>query len=98
MRHDFAVCLAQEVASVGDQFVAQYFEILDDPIVDQRYWPGDMRVSIADRRRAVRRPACVRDTDFAAQWIGVEFALQIVELALGPTPVEPAALHGHNPG
>ncbi len=60
---DFGVGLAAERAAFGDQLVAQRLEVLDDAVVDQRDATDDMRVGIADRRRAVRGPARVRDAD-----------------------------------
>ena len=58
---DFGVGLALERAPFGDQLVAQRLEILDDAVVDQRDRPDDVRMGVADRRRAMRRPARVRD-------------------------------------
>ena len=52
-----------KLAAVGDQLVAQRLEILDDAVVDQRHRPGDVRVGVADGRRAVGRPARVGDAD-----------------------------------
>jgi hypothetical protein len=78
-----------ELAAVGDQLVAQRLEILDDAVVDQRHRPGDVRMGIADRRRAVRRPARVGDADVAAERLGRQLAREIVELALGPAALEP---------
>ena len=50
-------------APVGDQLVAQRLEILDDAVVDQRDRPDDVRMGVADGRRAMRRPAGVGDAD-----------------------------------
>ena len=83
MADHFGVGLALELATFGDQLVAERLEILDDPVVDQRDRPDDVRMRIADRRRAVRRPACVRDADAAVQRLRLELAREIVELALG---------------
>ena len=71
-----------------DQLVAQRLEILDDAVVDQRHRPDDVRVGIADRRRAVRRPAGVGDAGDAVQRLGRQLAREIVELALGPAALE----------
>ena len=60
---DLGVGLALELAPLGDQLVAQRLEILDDAVVDQRHRPDDVRVGVADRRRAMRRPAGVGDAD-----------------------------------
>ena len=63
MGDDLAVGLALELAPVGDQLVAQRLEILDDAVVDQRHRPDDVRMGVADGRRAVGRPAGVGDAD-----------------------------------
>ena len=75
VRHDLAVSLAQEFAPVGDELVPQRLEIFDDAIVDQRDRSGDVRVGVADRRRAMRRPAGVGNTDIAVERIGIQLAL-----------------------
>ena len=92
MADDFGIGLALELAAFGDQLVAERLEILDDAVVDQRDRPDDVRVGIADRRRAVRRPARVRDAGAAVERVLVELAREIVELALGPPAVELAML------
>ncbi len=71
MSDDLGVGLAAELAALGDQLVAQRLEILDDAVVDQRHRPDDMRMGIADRRRAMRRPARVRDPGGAVQRLGL---------------------------
>ena len=81
-----------ELAAFGDQLVAQRLEILDDAVVDQRDRPDDVRMGVADRRRAVRRPARVGDPGDAVQRIGLQLAREIVELALGPPADELAVV------
>ena len=49
---------------------------------------GDVRMGVADGRRAVGRPAGVGDADLAVQRLAGQLALQIVELALGPAALE----------
>ena len=85
-------------APVGDQFVAQRLEILDDAVVDQRHRPGDVRVGVADGRRAVGRPARMGDADGPAERMRVKLRREIVELALGPPPLELAAIDGADAG
>ena len=58
---DLGIGLALELAALGDQLVAQRLEILDDAVVDQRHRPDDVRVGVADGRRAMRRPAGMGD-------------------------------------
>ena len=98
MRDHFAVGFAQEFAAVGDQLVTQRLEILDDAVVDQRHRPGDVRMGIVDRRRAMCRPASMRNPDIAVQLFRGEFAREIVELALGTAAFELAALHRADAG
>ena len=93
MGDDLGVGLALELAALGDQLVAQRLEILDDAVVDQRHRPDDVRVGVADGRRAVRRPAGVGDADRAVRAdAAVELAREIVELALGAAPLELAVV------
>ena len=40
------------------------------------------------RRRAVRRPAGVGDADVPGERLGVELALEVLELALGPPALD----------
>src|SRR5215210_1495537 len=94
MRHDLAISFGQELAAIGDQFVAQRLEILDDAVVDQGHRSGDVRMRVADGRRAVRRPARVCDADGPAERVRVELGGQIFELALGPPALQPAAVDG----
>ena len=49
-------------------------------------------------RLAVGRPAGVADADRALERLGGEPRLEIAELALGPTPGEPAVLEGRDAG
>ena len=58
----------------------------------------DVRMGIADGRRAVGRPAGVGDADGAVQRIGRELAREIVELALGAAPLELAVVDGADAG
>ena len=98
MRDHFAVSLAEEGSAVGDQLVAQWLEILDDAIVDQRYRPGDVRMGVADGRRTVRRPARMGDADVATEGIGLQLGCEIIQLALGAAAVELAAVDGADAG
>ena len=95
---DLGVGLAFEGPSLGDQLVAERLEVLDDPVVDQRDRPDDVRVGVADGRRAVRRPARVRDPGAAVQRVLGEHAREIVELALGAAAVELAVVDRANAG
>ncbi len=92
MCHDLGVGLALEGASLGDEFVAQRLEILDDAVVYERDLAGRMRVGIVLRRRAVRGPAGVGDADQAGQRFRIQLARQIVELAFGAAAFELAVV------
>ncbi len=87
---DFGIGLAFEGAAVGDQLVAKRLEILDDAVVDESNGSDDVRVRIAHRRRAMRSPSRVGDPDPSAKRLGLQFPLQVVELALGPATLERA--------
>ena len=92
MADDLGVGLALELAALGDQLVAQRLEILDDAVVDQRHRPDDVRVGVAD----VGAP-CVAQRVWAmpvspCSGSAVEFAREIVELALGAAPLELAVI------
>ncbi len=90
MGDDLAVGLALEAAALGLHLLAQRLEILDDAVVDDGDAVDDVRMGVADRRRAVRRPAGVGDADLAGQRLRGERAGEIVELALGAAALEPA--------
>ena len=90
---DLGIGLALKRPPLRDQLIAQRLEILDDPVVDERHRPDDVRVRIADRRRTVRRPARVGDTGNAVKRIGRQLAGEIVELALGPPALQRAAVN-----
>ena len=77
---------------------AQPGVVLDDAVVHD----GDlvtrrvgMRIVLA--RRAVRRPAGVRDPHRRAQTVLVEHRLQPLDLSQAPKPLEPAAAHDGQP-
>ena len=80
MGDDLGVGLAAELAALGNQLVAQRLEILDDAVVDQRHRPDDMRMGVADGRRAMRRPAGVGDAGNAVQRLGLELAARLSSL------------------
>src|SRR5207248_2652483 len=82
----------------SNQLVAQRLEILDDAVVDQRDGSDDVRVGVADGRRAVRRPARMRDPGGAAERMLGKLTRQIVELALGPAPLKIAVVDGTDAG
>src|SRR6185369_10485770 len=95
---DLGVRLAFEGPAFGDELVAERLEILDDAVVDERNLANDVRVSVADGRSAVGRPARVGDSGDAVQWTGRKLAREILELALGAAADELAILDRANAG
>ena len=68
VRNDLGVGLRDEHVAFGRQAIAQRLEVLDDAVVDHRDLAARrVRVRIVGRRRAVRRPARVRDAGRACQ-------------------------------
>ena len=67
MAHDLGVRLAFELPAFRDQLIAERLEVLDDPVVNQGDGPDDVRMRVADRWGAVRRPAGVGDAGAAVE-------------------------------
>ena len=97
MRDDFGIGLALELPPAGDQAVAQRFEILDNAIVDQRDFGSGMRVRIGRIRRAMSRPARMRDARQTGCGVARQNTDEIAELALRPAPDELAIMDGADP-
>ncbi len=98
MRDDFGIGLALELAPLGDQLVAERFEILDDAVVDQHHVADDVRMGVVDRRRAVRRPAGMRDAAVAGERVLRQLGGEVEQLARGAAAVERAVMHGADAG
>ena len=98
MGDDFRVRFAVELAPVSDELVAERLEVLDDAVVDDRYWPDDVWMGIVDGRSAMRRPARVRDPDRATERLAAQLTCEIVELPLGPAAGELAVIDGADAG
>src|SRR3546814_12759549 len=79
-----SVGLRFEHAPAALQFRAQFLEILDDAIVDERDLGRGVGLRIARGRRAVGRPAGMRDAGLAGQPVIAKRLDQIVELSFGP--------------
>ena len=86
---DFGVGLRGEGIAVALQFLAQFGEILDDAVVDDRDAARKMRMGVGLVRNAVRGPARVADADRAVERAVVQPPLQIDELALRAPAIEP---------
>jgi hypothetical protein len=98
MSDDLRVGFAAELATIGDQLLAQRLEVLDDAVVDDRDRSDDVRMGIVDRRSAVRSPARVGDPDRAAERLAAQFPREIVELSLRAAPREIAVIDRANTG
>ncbi len=85
-------------AAFANQLIAQRPEVLDDAVVDQCDGAHDVRVRVADGRRAVRRPARVSNADAPVQRVGGQLTREIVELPLRPAPDELAVIDGADTG
>ena len=79
---DFGVGLGGEPGAGRYQFLAQFAEVLDDAVMDQRHPLGGVRVGIALGRRAVGRPAGVADAGVAGERLLGELGFQVAQLAL----------------
>ena len=95
---DLAIGLALEHPAPGGEFGAQFLEVLDDAIVDNRHLAGRVGVSVGGRRRAMRGPAGVRDADIAGRRIAREHAHQIGKPPFGPPPHQHAIVQCADPG
>src|SRR5205085_2890741 len=69
-----------------------------DPVVDDGHGSDDVRVSVVHRRRAVRRPARMRDANVPAERLLRQLAGQIVELPFRAAADELAMIDGANAG
>ena len=82
------------LGEIGEQLA----EILDDAVMDDGDLVGGMRVGVAFRGGAMRRPAGVADTDASFERLDTELGGEIAELALGATPGDGTLLQCRYPG
>ena len=97
-RRDLGVGLGREFVALGGKLLAQRLEVLDDAVVDDGEPGRSVRMGVGDGRLAVGRPAGVADADCAGERLGGEFGLEVLELALGAPPLEPAVLERRDAG
>ena len=97
-RGDLGIGLGGEMVSLGGKLLAQRLEVLDDAVVDDGEPGRSVRMGVGDRRLAVGRPARMSDTDRAGERLGGEFSLEVLELALGAPPLEPAVFERRDAG
>ena len=70
---DFGIGARLEAVAAGFEFVAQFFVVLDDAVVNQADAPpGEMRVGVLHRWPAMRRPARVGDSGGAVDGFGAQ--------------------------
>ncbi len=101
MGGDLRVGLAEEGHATCLQLVAQFGEVLDDPVVDDRQPAvlAQMRVGVDVVGGTVRRPAGVSDSDGRAGQRGLsERLLQVRQLAGALARLHPGGCHDRNPG
>ena len=77
MGGDFGVGFGFEFVAFGEQFFAQFAEILDDAVMHDRYARGGMGMGVAFGRRAMGRPARVADTGAAGKRICVQHGVEL---------------------
>ena len=97
-RGDLGIGLGGEMVSLGGELLAQRLEVLDDAVVDDGEPGRSVRMGVGDRRLAVGRPARMSDADRPAERLGGEFGLEVLELALGAPPLEPAVFERRDAG
>ncbi len=98
MRDHFGIGLTGEAATRGAQLLAQFLEVLDNAVVDQRDMLSGVRMRVVLGRRAVRSPAGVRDADCAGRGAAAKFLDQIGELALRAAAHQIALVDRAEPG
>ncbi len=94
MDHGLGIGFAFEDPAIGDKFVAQLLEILDNPVVDKRDMRGRMWVGIALGRGPMRGPARMRDTGDTSSGVARQFLDQVFQLALSPATQQLAFVDG----
>jgi hypothetical protein len=89
MRDDLGVGFRRERVTQPLKIGAQLFVIFDDAVVhDRQAIVRHVRMRIAFRGHAMRRPAGVRDADIAVRVIGVDGVLEDLDLADGAQPLQ----------
>jgi hypothetical protein len=83
MGDDFRIRIRLETALGFLQFFLQFLIILDDAVMHDGHLICCMRVRIALRRVAMRRPARVADADGAAERLFLQLVGKVDEFAFG---------------
>ena len=97
-RRRFQIGLGGEAMALGDQFLAQRLEVLDDAVVDDGDARAGVRMGVGFARLAVRRPAGVADADRPLERRRIELGFEVLELAFGAQPGQPTAFKRRHPG
>ena len=97
-RRRFRIGLGGEAMALGDQLLAQRLEVLDDAVVDDGDARARVRMRVGFARLAVRRPAGVADADRPLERRRIELGFEVLELAFGAQPGQPAAFERRHPG
>ncbi len=97
MHHDLGVGLGREHRALGLEFRAQFAEILDDAVMHHGDAFGGVRMGIVLGRPAMGGPAGVPDAGVAAERLGLEPGLEVLQLALGAPPRQSAVLQRSDP-
>lgn len=96
MRDHFGVGFRGENPALGHEFVAQFAEILDDSVVNDREPRRGMRVGVVFGRLAMRGPARMADAAMARKRSLAQLGIEVLELALGAHAADLTVLeHGH---
>ena len=98
VRYDLAVRVAFQRTTCIAQFGAQFLEVLDDPVVNERYVLRSVWMGVLRGRRPVRCPARMSNADLARGRIVRQFRNEVVELAFGSAPNERALMYRTYPG
>ena len=83
MRDHFCIGLRQEFCTGGFKLTAQFAEVLDDAVVDDRDALSGVRVRVVLIRLAVGRPAGVADADLAIERMRTQARFEIAKFTLG---------------
>ena len=98
MRHHLTIGVALQSTTCIAQFGAQFLEVFDDTVVNERYVLGSMWMGVLRGRRPVRCPASMSNSDLARGRIVRQFRNEVVELAFGSTANERALMYRAYPG
>ena len=98
MDDDLGVGFGLEEVVVAFQFRLQVLIVLDDAVMDDGDLAGRMGMGVVLGRAAMGGPAGVADADGAGQWLFLDAAVQVDQLAFRPAPVDPAIDQGRHAG